>query len=567
MHLLPREELKLQLHLAGSLAQKRLARGVKLNIVEATALIATVLQELIRDGHHSVAELMSLGKTLLGRRQVLPTVPSQLHDIQVEGTFPDGTFLVTVHEPISRKDGDLELALYGSFYPIPGLDKFGTEEDIKEEVPGQLVVCKTSSAIKLNVGRERVKLKVTNNGDRPVQVGSHYHFAETNKQLSFDRGLALGKRLDIAAGTAVRFEPGEGKTVTLVAIGGHQRVSGGNGLYKAAFAEGEAFMSMKQLRDLDSARDTFVRKVVELGFSHSPAGNALVSSKDVAPFELSREGYCALYGPTTGDRIRLGDSPLWIEVEKDLTSYGDECKFGGGKVLREGMGQATGRPDAETLDLVILNALIVDWSGIYKADIGVKNGFIVGIGKSGNPDVMDGVTEGMVIGANTEAIEAAGSIVTAGALDAHVHFICPQLWPEALASGITTLVGGGTGPSAGTSATTCTPGKTYIQMLLTALDEVPMNTGKAHCHHNTTSALSIKANFGISQSLRAKATTPAAKVWSTKSKRASRVSSCTKTGGRLPPPSIPACPSPTSSTSRQTSTPTRSTSPPSARTR
>lgn len=224
-------------------------------------------------------------------------------------------------------------------------------------------------------------------------------------------------RLDIAAGTAVRFEPGEAKTVTLVRIGGHQRVTGGNNLFKSAFGETKSFKELT----LDSrTRQTYVNKVIELGFRHQPQSPVTPSSL-IPPAEISREAYAFIFGPTTGDRIRLADTSLWIKVEKDLTEYGDECKFGGGKVLREGMGQATGRPDAETLDLVITNALIIDWNGIYKADIGIKEGFIVGIGKAGNPDVMDGVTEGMVVGANTEVIAAEGKIVTAGAIDAHVH--------------------------------------------------------------------------------------------------------------------------------------------------
>ncbi|KAK9898287.1 urease [Cystobasidium minutum MCA 4210] len=472
MNLLPREETRLLLHSAGSLAQKRLARGVKLNLVEATALVGSVLQELIRDGQHSVAQLQDLGKKLLGRRQVLASVPSQLHEIQVEGCFHDGVFLVTVHEPISSRDGDLSLALYGSFLPLPQLEAFGADEQ-PEDIHGQLIVCKTESpVIQLNKGRERTRIKVTNMGDRPIQIGSHYHFSEANKQLSFDRALALGKRLDIAAGTAVRFEPGESKTVTLVRIGGHQRVTGGNNLFKAAFGDAQSF---KELLFDEQASQHYIQKVVELGFSYEPQSK-ITPSEAIPPAEISREAYAAIFGPTTGDRIRLADTSLWITVEKDLTTYGDECKFGGGKVLREGMGQATGRPDSETLDLVITNALIIDWSGIYKADIGVKNGFIAGIGKAGNPDVMDGVTEGMIVGANTEVIAGEGKIITAGAIDAHVHYICPQLWEEALASGITTLVGGGTGPSAGSSATTCTPSRTYMQAMLTAFDEIPMNT-------------------------------------------------------------------------------------------
>lgn len=192
---------------------------------------------------------------------------------------------------------------------------------------------------------------------------------------------------------------------------------------------------------------------------------------------IERSVYAAMYGPTTGDRLSLGDTGLVIEVEKDFASYGDECKFGGGKVLRDQMGQMPGADDAHALDLVITNALIVDWSGIYKADIGVARGRIVAIGKAGNPQIMNGVTPGMVIGVTTEVIAGEGLIVTAGGVDAHVHFICPQQVGEALASGVTTFIGGGTGPATGTKATTCTPGVRQIELMLQATDPLPINIG------------------------------------------------------------------------------------------
>ena len=198
---------------------------------------------------------------------------------------------------------------------------------------------------------------------------------------------------------------------------------------------------------------------------------------------IRRSHYVDMYGPTTGDRVRLGDTRLIVEVERDLTSYGDECKFGGDKVLRDRMGQAAGIDDARALDCVITNALILDWTGIYKADIGIKKGRIVGIGKAGNPEVMAGVTPGMVVGVTTEAIAAEGMIVTAGGIDAHIHFICPQQANEAIASGVTTFVGGGTGPATGTNATTCTPGVEYISRMLQATDTLPINvalTGKGN---------------------------------------------------------------------------------------
>jgi urease subunit alpha len=175
--------------------------------------------------------------------------------------------------------------------------------------------------------------------------------------------------------------------------------------------------------------------------------------------------------------VRLGDTGLVAEVERDFAVYGDECKFGGGKVLRDRQGQRAGASDSEALDCVITNALVVDATGIYKADIGIKNGRLAGIGKAGNPDVMAGVTPGMVVGVTTEAIAGEGLIATAGAIDSHVHFICPQLAYEALASGVTTFVGGGTGPATGTNATTCTPGSRYMRQMLQATDALPINIG------------------------------------------------------------------------------------------
>src|SRR5688572_9317124 len=192
---------------------------------------------------------------------------------------------------------------------------------------------------------------------------------------------------------------------------------------------------------------------------------------------IKRTHYADIYGPTTGDRVRLGDTNLIAEVEEDATVYGDECKFGGGKVLRDGMGQAAGVSDDRALDCVITNALIVDWTGIRKAAVGIKGGRIAGIGKAGNPDVMAGVTDGMVVGVTTEAIAGEGLLLTAGGIDAHIHFICPQQAYDALASGVTTFIGGGTGPATGTNATTCTPGSRHVELMLAATDALPMNFG------------------------------------------------------------------------------------------
>ncbi len=213
MRLSPREVDKLLLHNAGFLAQKRLARGVRLNYPEAVALIATQILELIRDGRR-VAELMDLGRRILGRRQVMEGVGEMIHEVQVEGTFPDGTKLVTVHHPIAGDDGDLELALYGSFLPVPSLDRFAAAPE-PPILPGERFIL--PGEIALNAGRRELTMTVVNRGDRPIQVGSHYPFAETNRALDFDRAAALAMRLDIPAGAAVRFEPGESKTVQLVA--------------------------------------------------------------------------------------------------------------------------------------------------------------------------------------------------------------------------------------------------------------------------------------------------------------------------------------------------------------
>ena len=242
MHLSPRELDKLTLHQAGALAQKRLARGVRLNHPESVALIATVLLEFIRDGK-GVAVLMDLGRRLLGRNQVMPGVAEMIQDVQVEGTFPDGSKLVTVHHPIASDNGDLALAFHGSFLPVPDLSLFKPSPAGDRPIPLEAAAGRGEAAsaepgaceiqegdIELNAGRPTVTLEVTNLGDRPIQVGSHYHFIETNASLRFDRGKAYGKRLDIPAGTAVRFEPGETRSVKLVDIAGRKTIRGGNNL-------------------------------------------------------------------------------------------------------------------------------------------------------------------------------------------------------------------------------------------------------------------------------------------------------------------------------------------------
>ena len=214
-------------------------------------------------------------------------------------------------------------------------------------------------------------------------------------------------------------------------------------------------------------------------------------------YKISADKYAMMYGPTTGDKVRLADTSLVIEVEKDYTTYGDESKFGGGKTLRDGMGQSVTTTSANgDLDLVITNCLVLDYTGIYKADIGIKDGKIAGIGKAGNPDIMDGVTPGMTVGASTEALAGEGLILTAGGIDTHIHYISPQQIDTALYSGVTTMIGGGTGPADGTNATTCTPGPWNIEMMLRAADEYPMNIGllgKGNCSDEAPLVEQVKA--------------------------------------------------------------------------
>lgn len=214
-------------------------------------------------------------------------------------------------------------------------------------------------------------------------------------------------------------------------------------------------------------------------------------------FKMSSKDYAMMFGPTTGDKVRLADTNLLIEIEKDYTVYGDEIKFGGGKTIRDGMGQSVNTTSEDgDLDLVITNAVILDYTGIVKADIGIKDGKIKAIGKAGNPDVMDGVTEGMTVGASTEAIAGEGLIITAGGIDTHIHFICPQQIDTALFSGVTTMIGGGTGPADGTNATTCTPGPWNLAKMLKAAEEYPINLGflgKGNCSSEKPLEEQVKA--------------------------------------------------------------------------
>jgi urease subunit alpha len=305
-------------------------------------------------------------------------------------------------------------------------------------VPGELLLSDEPVVLGPQAGSELI---VLNTGDRPIQVGSHYHLAAANPALQMDRAAATGMRLAVPAGTSVRFEPGLERVVRVVPLGGTRTVPG--------------------LR-LDAP-------------DPSAAARGTVGA---GRWTVERSRYAKLYGPTEGDRLRLADTNLLVEVTEDRCRGphgGDEAVFGGGKVIRESMGQARASRADGAPDLVITGAVVLDHWGVVKADIGVRDGRIVGLGKAGNPDVMDGVHSALVIGPGTEVIAGNGMILTAGAVDCHVHLISPQQVPEALGSGVTTLVGGGTGPAEGTKATTVTPGAWYLARMLESLDEFPVN--------------------------------------------------------------------------------------------
>ena len=298
-------------------------------------------------------------------------------------------------------------------------------------IPGEVIAM--DGEIELNAGAAATTLTVANTGDRPIQVGSHYHFFETNPALSFDRAAARGMRLNIAAGTAVRFEPGQAREVQAGSAG---RAAAGLWLPPAR-------------------RDG---RAVDM------------------PARISRATYADIVrAPRWATGCAWPTTELFIEVEKDFTTYGEEVKFGGGKVIRDGMGQSQISRAGGAVDTVITNALIVDWWGIVKADVGLKDGRIAAIGKAGNPDAQSGVT--IIIGPGTEVIAGESKILTAGAMDCHIHFICPQQIEEALTSGVTCLLGGGTGPATGTKATTATPGPWHLARMIEAAEGFPMNIG------------------------------------------------------------------------------------------
>ncbi len=319
-------------------------------------------------------------------------------------------------------------------------------------------------------------LKVRNTGDRPVQIGSHFHFFEVNRALEFDRAAAFGQHLNIPASTALRFEPGDEREVKLVPYGGKRA--------RLRLQQPRGRSHVGQGRRCGSSEGGGARREARLSFQ--TVTRDPIQDPDMAT--ITRNEYVGLYGPTTGDRIRLGDTGLFVEIERDLRgAYGDEIVFGGGKSLREGMGMdnrltyAGGPPD-----LVITNVTIIDAvQGVVKADVGIRDGRICAIGKSGNPQTMDGVTPGLELGLATDAISGNHLILTAAGVDTHIHFISPQQAYAALSNGTTTLIGGGTGPTDGSNATTVTPGPGNITNMLRAFEGWPVNVGilgKGHGH-------------------------------------------------------------------------------------
>ena len=401
LHMSPREVAHLQLYQIGTVAQHRLANGIRLNHPESVALISKVCMELIRTGQYTVQQLMEMGQSLLGTQNVMEGIPQMIDSVQIEATFPDGTKLLTIHSPITVPQGNMELALYGSFISPVAVTPTTTTTTTGTVFPGEMIPLPAPSDVTLHTDRiaALIELTVTNTGDRPIQVGSHYPLTETNRALQFDRRLAIGHRLNIPSGTAIRFEPGESKRITLVPLGGRQHVVTGNRLHDGPVHPDRT--------------DEIMANVTAGQFQHVVE----TSPSKGAAYVMSRRSYMDMYGPTVGDKIRLGDTGLEVRIEHDYNNeqYGEECKFGGGKTIREGMGQSTSCLSTEALDTVITNATIIDAKlGIVKADIGIKNSIIVGIGKAGNPDIQSNVTPQMIVGNSTDVIGGEKLIVTAG---------------------------------------------------------------------------------------------------------------------------------------------------------
>ncbi|KAI8393754.1 uncharacterized protein BYT42DRAFT_487573 [Radiomyces spectabilis] len=445
MHLVPRELDKLLIHqgtcqqqclcdlsfcssfsiisapTVGSLAQQRLIRGIQLNHAEANALIVTQLLQYLRTGRYSVPQLLEMGKQILGRRQVRPEVSDTLQKIHITGNFPDGSRILAIDNPICTENGNLEMAFYGTSLSLPDLDQFPSSplSSRQDQSDNQII---QPGMIDLNVNRKRYSIAVVNHGSEPVRVGSHNHFMEVHAALSFNRALAYGMRLDIPAGASINFQPGDYKVVALVEIGGKKIISGDS------VASGP--VDMIKLPSI-------MMHLLKRGYLHDPKSPLLPYTP---PCSVDRQFYAQQYGPTTGDMVRLGNTQLCVSVEKDYTVYGDECKFPTGKIPADDMRHMASIDDKQALDLVITNALVIDSTGIIKADIGIKEGAIVGVGKAGNPDTMDGVTSGMILGPNTEILAGEGKMFTAGGIHSHADAVYPDLSYHTLASGVTTLI-------------------------------------------------------------------------------------------------------------------------------
>lgn len=321
--------------------------------------------------------------------------------------------------------------------------------------------------ITINPGRRTLTLNVANTGDRAIQIGSHYHFFEANPALDFDRHRAWGMHLNVPAGLAVRFEPGETKPVQLVDFGGDRVLYG---FYQLTSGE----------LDSPTTRETAFAKLAERGFKNTPVADDELPT-DPGEKTLPRAEYAAIFGPTVGDRVQLADTNLIVEVTADANAvaYGDESVYGGGKAIRDGMAQdPQATRECGALDMVITSALVLDAVvGIVKGDVGIRDGKIVKIGKAGNAHAQDGVDPELIIGPGTEVIAGEHRILTAGGIDSHIHYITPQQAEEGLSNGITTFFGGGTGPAEGTKGTTCTPGAAGLGLMLQAADAMPVNTG------------------------------------------------------------------------------------------
>ncbi|KAK7319062.1 hypothetical protein RJT34_03774 [Clitoria ternatea] len=457
------------------------------------------IMEFARDGEETVAQLICTGKHLLGR--LLPSL-DKFSEHREDDRSP-GKIIC----------GDESLILNPGRKPVilkvvnNGDQPFRFSEDFNLRKPnGTRLNIDAGIAVRFEVKFQIVTTLISLLSLMPpryhgplccIVVSSTYKFAFIDASpISWTPNTP--NTLSI-----VFFENhGHSKSVKLVSIGGNKVITGGNGIADGPLSETNCKAAMeavcrrgfgtrkRKMQGLSFFIDVIYLSLYVSNSTFQKNGDFLPEVSINFPVKvlprktlivlspvITREEYANKYGPTTGDKIRFGGTDLFAEIENDFALYGDECAFGGDKVLRDGMGQPCGHSPAMSLDIVITNAVIIDYSGIIKADIGIKDGLISSIGKAGNPDTMVGVFYNMIIGANTEVIAGEGLIVTARAIDVHVHYICPHLVYEAILSGITTSVGGGTGPTAETCPTTCTPAPTRMKLKLQSTDDLPLNFG------------------------------------------------------------------------------------------